>query len=72
MGNKVVDNYPHALEFVPNYFKTQKTCNKTVDTYPFEVQYVLDWYKIHKMCVKAVDAFPIVFDSVSVSDWYKT
>ena len=64
MDNKVVDNYPHALEFVPDCFKTQKTCNKTVDTYPFEIQYFLDRYKIHKMCVKAVDAFPIVFDSV--------
>ena len=24
MRNKAVDNYPHALEFVPDCFKTQK------------------------------------------------
>ena len=24
MCNKAVDNYPHALEFVPEFYKTQK------------------------------------------------
>ena len=35
MGNKVVDNNAHALEFVSDCYKTQKMCNKTVDTCPF-------------------------------------
>ena len=26
--NKVVDNYPHALEFVPECSDTQKRCEK--------------------------------------------
>ena len=34
MCNKAVDNYPHALEFVPECYKTQKVCDKAVDTYP--------------------------------------
>ena len=31
MCNKAVDNYPHALEFVPECYKTQKMCDKAVN-----------------------------------------
>ena len=31
MWNKVIDNYPHALEFVPECYKTQKVCDKAVN-----------------------------------------
>ena len=34
MCNEAVDNYPHAFEFVPECYKTQKVCDKGVDTYP--------------------------------------
>ena len=33
MPDKAVYNYPHALEFLPECYKTQKICNKAVDTY---------------------------------------
>ena len=33
MCNKAVYNYPHALKFVPECYKTQKTCDKIVKTY---------------------------------------
>ena len=33
MCNKAVDNYPHALEFVSECFKTQKMCDIAVDTH---------------------------------------
>ena len=31
MCNKAVNNYPHALEFVPVCYKTQKMCDKAVN-----------------------------------------
>ena len=30
MCNKATDNYSHALEFVPECFKTQNMCDKAV------------------------------------------
>ena len=38
MCNKAVDNYPHALEFLPECFRTHKTCEKAVNTYPPKTQ----------------------------------
>ena len=32
--NKADDNYSHALEFVPECYKTQKMCGKAVNIYP--------------------------------------
>ena len=32
MSNKAVKNYPHALEFVPECYKTHKMCDKAVNT----------------------------------------
>ena len=40
MCNKEVDNYPHALEFVLEYYKTQKMCDKSVSTYPSTIKLV--------------------------------
>ena len=42
MCNQTVDNYAHALEFVPDCYKTLKLCNKPVDTYPSGIQFVPD------------------------------
>ena len=42
MCNKVVDNYPNALEFVPECYKTQKMCDKAVNTYPSTVNFFLN------------------------------
>ena len=49
---KVVKNYPHALEFVPKCYKTQKIniCDKAVDTYPSTIKFVPECYKTQK-CV---------------------
>ena len=33
MFNKAVDNYPHALEFVPDCYLTQKMCDKVVNAH---------------------------------------
>ena len=45
MCNKATDNYTHALEFVPDRYKTQDMCIKAVDNYPFTLKYVLGQYK---------------------------
>ena len=41
---KAVDNYPQALEFVPQFYKTQKTCDKAVDTYPSTTKFVPEYF----------------------------
>ena len=43
---KAVDQYPHALEFVPESYKTQNMCDKAVDTYPYKIKFVPECYKI--------------------------
>ena len=39
MSNKAIDNYPHVLEFVPEWYKTQKMCVRAVNAYPFTMFY---------------------------------
>ena len=40
MGNKAIDNHANVLEFVPNYYKTQKICNNAINTSPSAIQFV--------------------------------
>ena len=47
--NKIVDNYPLALGFVLDCFKSQKKCNKTADTYLSAMQLVSECYKTQDM-----------------------
>ena len=54
MCNKAVDNYPHALEFVPDCYMTQEVCDKAVDTYPSTIKFVSECYKTQEMCDRAV------------------
>ena len=42
MYDEVVDNYSHALKFVPDCYKTKKMCDKSVTDYPSEMQLVSD------------------------------
>ena len=39
MCNKAVANYPHALEIVPECYKTQNMCVKAVDTCPSTIKF---------------------------------
>ena len=61
MCDKVADYYSHALEFVRNYYKTQKICDEAVDTYLSAIQ-LFQCYKTQKICHEAVNTFP--FDSI--------
>ena len=36
---KAVGNYPHAIEFVPEFFMIQKMCDKPVNTYSYDKTY---------------------------------
>ena len=42
MCNKTVANYAYALEYVPEWYKTQKMCDKAVDTCSSTVQFFPD------------------------------
>ena len=53
--NKAVDNYPHASEFVPECFMTQKMCDKAVNTYPSTIRFVTKCFMTWEMCDKAVN-----------------
>ena len=66
MCYKAVDDYAHALEFIPDWYKIQK-CNKAVDTCPCAIQFVLGCYKTQEMCDKVVDASLL---SALVPDWF--
>ena len=67
MSNETVDNYPHALEFVPDCFKTQ---NEDVNTYLSAILCAPEYYRTRNMSVKAANTRPFVFDSAP--DLYKT
>ena len=45
MCNKILANYAHALEFVPNCCKTKKMCNEAVNTSPSAIKFVPGCYK---------------------------
>ena len=67
MCNKAVDNYPHALEYVSECYKT---CDKAVNTYPSTTKFVSECFMTLEMWDKAVSRCFIVFDSIL--DQYKT
>ena len=54
MCNIALDNYVHSLEFVPDYYKTQKMCNKAVNTSPSAMQLIPECCKTQEMYVKVV------------------
>ena len=64
MCNKAVENYLHALEFVPECYKTQNMCDKAVNTYSATIEFVPKCYNIQKVCAKAFNKHLFVFDSI--------
>ena len=55
MCNKAVDNYPHALEFVSECYKTKKVCDIAADSYLSKIQLVPECYKTQEMCYQEVN-----------------
>ena len=52
--DKCVDIYLHTLEFVPEYYNTQKLCDKAADTHLATIKVVLECWKTQKIFYKAV------------------
>ena len=54
MCNKAVDNYPHALEFVPECFTTQGMCDEVFNKSFLAFFYILGRYKTQQMCDRII------------------
>ena len=52
MRNTAVDNYPHALAFVFECYKTQNLCVKAVDTYYSTINLLLNALWLKKCVIK--------------------
>ena len=52
MHNKTVDNYLHALEFIPDCYMVQEMCYKIVNTHSSTIELVPECCKTQKMCDK--------------------
>ena len=50
--NKAVDNFLHALEFVPERYKSQKMCDKAVSSFPSTTEFVPECFMTQEMCDK--------------------
>ena len=50
MCNKAVDNYPLALEFVPETCEIQKMCEKAVSTYLSVIKHIPKCLMTPEMC----------------------
>ena len=70
MYNKTVSNYPSAMQFVPEFYKTQEMCDKAVNTCFLVFYSGPDRYKTQEMCDRVVskDAFMLIY----CTDRYKT
>lgn len=49
MCKKAVDDYGHALELIPDCYKTQQFCEKSASKDRFMLKYYHDTYKNHEM-----------------------
>ena len=54
IATKITNNYPYALELVPECYKTHKTCDKGIDTYPSTITFASEWVMIQEMYGNAV------------------
>ena len=70
MCERVVEEEPETLEYVPNHFKIQTMCEKVVENEPYSLKFVSDHFKMQEICDKAVrdDSYPLQY----VPDWFVT
>ena len=57
MCNKAVDDYPNALEFFPECYKTQRMCDKTSNTHTSAIKFVPESFMTQEIRDKAVNSF---------------
>ena len=70
LWNEAVQSDPEMLEFVPDWFVTQKMCNEAIQSDPEVLKYVPDQFVTQEMCNEAVQSEPWMFEYVP--DQYKT
>ena len=57
MCNKAAYNYPHGLEFIPEYYKSfKKMGDKSVNNYRPTIKSVPEYLLIQEMCRKSVNS----------------
>ena len=44
MYEKTIEDESGTLEYVPNYFKTQRMCKRAVENEPYTLKFVPDWF----------------------------
>ena len=54
MCEKVVEDDSKALEYVPNYFKTQRMFEKAVEDDPYNLKYVPDNLKRRRSAMESL------------------
>ena len=70
MCDKVVYNFPSAMQFIPECYKTLEICSKAVFEDLFMLKYCLDRNNTQEMCDKAADDFQPKLKFVP--DWFVT
>ena len=60
MCNKAVDDYPNALEFVPECNETKKLCDKAVDTYHSKIKFISKCFTTQEMCDRVASEHPFL------------
>ena len=75
MCEKIVEREPGALNYVPDWLKTQEMCEWAVEADPWQLHYAPDRYKTQKMCDNVVPRDPYyllgVLDSFVTSQQIK-
>ena len=70
MCEKVVENEPYSLRFVPDQYKAQWMCERTIEEDSYNLKFVPDHFKTQKMCDDAVRDG--LYSLQYVSDHFKT
>ena len=72
MFERVVENEPWLLKYVPDYLKTQKMFDKTFETGLWQLKDAPDNFRIEEMCIESVEVFPwqlkYVLDNFNMQD----
>ena len=70
MCERVVENEPDTLKFLPDYLKAQWMCGRAIENESYNLKFVLDCPKTQGMCDKAVTGDP--YSLQHVPDWFVT
>ena len=46
--------YPYAMQFVPDWYKTQEKWGRDIDVCLFVFNVIFDWFKTQEMCDEVV------------------